>query len=245
MLVPGHQDTATLDLCLIPGSGPRGEVLSLEVMRCGVGKPVLDRVPSSVTLGRSIYSISYYLIYLPPSDTLFFRFLYLPGWKVAMVRMRGVTTMGVGCPCGEASNLVGPPLNLVIYMHLRMFTLRPGSHREKRSRTLWKHVRKGPTTTKNSYQTAHKGRQSLFFCCCTEQSHPVCVRLLDPPVLAFSLVDFWWTSLLKQHSSRWCRPFFPLSLGFIAAREEKERNQNICRCFFSKIKNHAENRYVD
>ena len=58
-------------------------------------------------------------------------------------------------------------------------------------------------------------------------------------------MDFERTSLLKQHSSRWRRPFFPLVLGFITAREEKERNQNICRCFFSKIKNHAENRYVD
>jgi hypothetical protein len=38
-----------------------------------------------------------------------------------MVRMRGVTTKGVGWSSGEASNLVGPPLNLVLYMHLRMF----------------------------------------------------------------------------------------------------------------------------
>ena len=29
--------------------------------------------------------------------------------------------MGVGWTAGEASNLVGPPLNLVIYMHLRIF----------------------------------------------------------------------------------------------------------------------------
>ena len=33
------------DSGLIPGSGPRVETLALEVMRCGVGKPVLDRVP--------------------------------------------------------------------------------------------------------------------------------------------------------------------------------------------------------
>ena len=38
-----------------------------------------------------------------------------------MVRMRGVTTMGVGWASGEASNLVGPPLNLVLYMHSRIF----------------------------------------------------------------------------------------------------------------------------
>jgi hypothetical protein len=49
-------------------------------------------------------------------------------------------------------------------------------------------------------------------------------------------VDLWWTSLLKQHNSRWCRSFFPLSPGFITVREEEKRNQNICRCFFSKIK---------
>ena len=38
-----------------------------------------------------------------------------------MVRMRGVTTMGVGWASGEASNLVEPPLNLVLYIHLRIF----------------------------------------------------------------------------------------------------------------------------
>ena len=31
-----------------------------------------------------------------------------------MVRMRGVTTMGVGWASGEASDLVEPPLNLVL-----------------------------------------------------------------------------------------------------------------------------------
>ncbi len=30
-----------------------------------------------------------------------------------MVRMRGVTTMGVGWDSGEGSNLVEPPINLV------------------------------------------------------------------------------------------------------------------------------------
>ncbi len=38
-----------------------------------------------------------------------------------MVRMRGVTTMGVGWASRKVSNLVGPPLNLVLYMYLRMF----------------------------------------------------------------------------------------------------------------------------
>ncbi len=39
-----------------------------------------------------------------------------------MERMRGVTTMGVGWASGEASDLAGPPLNLVLYMYLRIFT---------------------------------------------------------------------------------------------------------------------------
>jgi hypothetical protein len=39
-----------------------------------------------------------------------------------MVRMRGVTTMGVGWTSGEVSDLVKPPLNLVLYIHLRIFT---------------------------------------------------------------------------------------------------------------------------
>jgi hypothetical protein len=38
-----------------------------------------------------------------------------------MVRMRGVTTMGVAWAFGEVSDLIEPPLNLVLYMHLRIF----------------------------------------------------------------------------------------------------------------------------
>ena len=38
-----------------------------------------------------------------------------------MVRMRGVTTMGVGWASGKVSDLVEPPMNLVLYMHLRIF----------------------------------------------------------------------------------------------------------------------------
>jgi hypothetical protein len=37
------------------------------------------------------------------------------------VRMRGVKTIGVGWASGEASDLVEPLLNLVLYMHLRIF----------------------------------------------------------------------------------------------------------------------------
>jgi hypothetical protein len=37
-----------------------------------------------------------------------------------MVRMRGVTTMGVGWASEVASGLVVSPLNLVLYIHLRI-----------------------------------------------------------------------------------------------------------------------------
>jgi hypothetical protein len=39
-----------------------------------------------------------------------------------MVRMRGVETVGVDWASGEVSDLVEPPLNLVLYMYLRLFT---------------------------------------------------------------------------------------------------------------------------
>jgi hypothetical protein len=38
-----------------------------------------------------------------------------------MVRVREVATMGVGWESEEASDIVEPPLNLVLYMHLRIF----------------------------------------------------------------------------------------------------------------------------
>ncbi len=38
-----------------------------------------------------------------------------------MVWMRGVTTIEVDWTSREASDLVEPPLNLVLYMHLRIF----------------------------------------------------------------------------------------------------------------------------
>jgi len=40
---------------------------------------------------------------------------------VSMVRVREVTTKVVGWVSGEVSDLVAPPLNLVLYMHLRIF----------------------------------------------------------------------------------------------------------------------------
>ena len=38
-----------------------------------------------------------------------------------MVRMRGVTTWEVDRVSEESPDLVEPPLNLVLYMHLRIF----------------------------------------------------------------------------------------------------------------------------
>ena len=38
-----------------------------------------------------------------------------------MVRGREVETMGVGWASEEASDIVEPPMNLVLYMHLRIF----------------------------------------------------------------------------------------------------------------------------
>ncbi len=38
-----------------------------------------------------------------------------------MGRVREVATMGVGWASEEASDIVEPPLNLVLYMHLRIF----------------------------------------------------------------------------------------------------------------------------
>jgi hypothetical protein len=35
--------------------------------------------------------------------------------------MRGVTAVGVDWASGEASDLAEPPLNLVLYIHLRIF----------------------------------------------------------------------------------------------------------------------------
>ena len=75
-----------------------------------------------MTLGRYIYHI-YYLSFT--SLLSFLHRLYLSGREVSKVRMRGVTTMGVDWVsevCSEqAPDLVDPPLNLVLYMHLRIF----------------------------------------------------------------------------------------------------------------------------
>jgi len=48
-------------LRLIPGSGLRGAVLPLGVMRSGVGKPVLDRIPSPEVILYTAYSLLNYL----------------------------------------------------------------------------------------------------------------------------------------------------------------------------------------
>jgi hypothetical protein len=64
----------------------------------------------------------YYVYYLSFASLLsFFRLFYLSGREVSKVRMRGVTTLGVDWSSEETPDLVAPPLNLVLYMHLRIF----------------------------------------------------------------------------------------------------------------------------
>jgi hypothetical protein len=76
------------------------------------------------TLGRSIYYLSYLLLsYLSfTSELSFFRLLKLSDFgRVSMVWVREVPTQGVGWASQEVSDPVVPPLNLVLYMHLRIF----------------------------------------------------------------------------------------------------------------------------
>ncbi len=76
------------------------------------------------------------------------------------------------------------------------------------------------------------------------QLHHFTIGFQKPGIYAYS----WFlesNGTMVQLGFLWSRSFFPLSLGFTTAREEKERNQNICRCFFSKVKDHTENQYVD
>ena len=74
---------------------------------------------------RSFYILSILLLlsYLSFTSGLsFFRLLKLSGLgRVSMVWVREVTTQGVGWASGETSDLVAPPLSLVLYMHLRIF----------------------------------------------------------------------------------------------------------------------------
>ncbi len=74
---------------------------------------------------RSFYKLSILLLlsYLSFTSGLsFFRLLKLSGLgRVFMVWVREVTTQGVGWASKEASDLVAPPLSVVLYMHLRIF----------------------------------------------------------------------------------------------------------------------------
>ncbi len=78
-----------------------------------MGQPVLDKVPL-VTLGRYIMLFIVRLL-------SFLRLLHLSGREVSKVRMRGVTTLEVDWVSEEVPDLVGPPLNLVLYMYLKIF----------------------------------------------------------------------------------------------------------------------------
>ncbi len=108
-------------LCLILGSGP-GAALPLEVTGCGVGILFYTGLPGDP---RSFYILSILLLlsYLSlPLGLSFFRLLKLSGWgRVFMGWVREVATQGVGWASEEASDLVAPPLNLVLYIHLRIF----------------------------------------------------------------------------------------------------------------------------
>ncbi len=75
---------------------------------------------------RSFYILSILLLFsylFFTSGFSFFRLLKLSGLgRVSMVWVREVTTQGVGWTSGEDSDLVTPPLSLVLYMYLRIFT---------------------------------------------------------------------------------------------------------------------------
>jgi hypothetical protein len=95
------------------------------ITRSGV-EATCSRWGSYVTLGRFIYyNIELFYSSFASWRSFFLR-LYLSGREVSKVRMRGVTTMGVDWSsevCSEqAPDLVEPPLNLVLYMHLRIFS---------------------------------------------------------------------------------------------------------------------------
>ncbi len=64
--------------------------------------------------------LSFFLCFT--SGLSFFRLLKLSGLgRVSMVWVREVTTKGVGWASEKASDLVTPSLNMVLYMHLRVF----------------------------------------------------------------------------------------------------------------------------
>jgi hypothetical protein len=71
-----------------------------------------------------------------------------------------------------------------------------------------------------------------------DHMHTAAPRLL--PDGGFLMDEFIETTWLAVASPSYLPPS-----ALYQPREEKERNQNTCRCFFSKIKNHTENRYVD
>ncbi len=107
-------------LCLIPGSGP-GADLPLEVTGCGVRSLLYVTFPERpwVVLLSTLLLLSYLSLSLGLS---FFRLLCLSGWgRVFIGWVMAVSTQGVIWASVEASDPVAPPLNLVLYMHLRTF----------------------------------------------------------------------------------------------------------------------------
>ncbi len=107
-------------LCLIPGSGP-GAALPLEATGYGVRSLLCAKLPERpwVVLLSTLLLLSYLSLSLGFS---LFRLLCLSGWgRVFIGWVRVVSTQGVSCASVEVSDPVAPPLNLVLYMHLRIF----------------------------------------------------------------------------------------------------------------------------
>ena len=107
-------------LWLIPGSGP-GAALPLEVTGCGVRSLLYTELPERpwVVLLSTLLLLSYSSLSLGLS---FFRLLTFSVWGREFIGwVRTVSTQGVIWASAEASDPVAPPLNLVLYMHLRTF----------------------------------------------------------------------------------------------------------------------------
>jgi hypothetical protein len=97
--------------------------LPLELTGCGGGilfYTGLQGDPRSFYIQSILLLLSYLFL---PSGLSFFRRLKLSGLgRVFVGWVREVTTQGVGWSSKETSDLLPPPLNLVLYMYLRIFT---------------------------------------------------------------------------------------------------------------------------
>ena len=62
-----------------------------------------------------------FLDMVPRVSLGYFHFLYLSGWEVSKLRMRGVAASEVDWTSEVAPDLAEHPLNLVLHIHLRIF----------------------------------------------------------------------------------------------------------------------------